>query len=152
VVQVACKVDRIVQPEERVCSFAMYCGEAFRMWQCNMFLPSSHVSAAFCCIVFAVCVSCNPFHCFCQTAGCQQGLPSSFSKPWRLSLRQYVPARMHFGVLDSETHAEQHRLITAARSAVQLMYEPSCECPFMDPVRGSFPLIDHPPRRQRGPH
>jgi hypothetical protein len=24
--------------------------------------PSRHVSAAFCCIVFAVCVSCNPFH------------------------------------------------------------------------------------------
>jgi hypothetical protein len=25
--------------------------------------PSRHVSAAFCCIVFAICVSCNPFLC-----------------------------------------------------------------------------------------
>jgi hypothetical protein len=28
--------------------------------------PSSHVSAAFCCIVFAICVYCNPFHALTQ--------------------------------------------------------------------------------------
>jgi hypothetical protein len=31
------------------------------LWQVR-FYPSSHVSAAFCCIVFAICASCNPFH------------------------------------------------------------------------------------------
>jgi hypothetical protein len=28
--------------------------------------PSSHVSAAFCCIIFAICVSCSSLHCYNQ--------------------------------------------------------------------------------------
>jgi hypothetical protein len=32
--------------------------------------PSRHVSAAFCCIVFAICVSVNPFHKYCSSRRC----------------------------------------------------------------------------------